>query len=296
MGSMPENNANSSDERPKESVEAYAVELTVGEAARYLGVSVRTLHHWDKVGLLCPRWRTMADHRLYEEADLARGQHILIYREAGMPLAEIAKVLDEAVTIRQQRAHLIRQKHLLEQQQHKLNRMLSAVDELLALSARKDNQDMSTDKQTDADKKLSTDEIKDILGDNWDPAYQDEAEQRWGNTEAWQQSQQKQQSMGKEDWQQVKEEQDRLVEALAQARAGGVEPGSEEGNAIAERHRATVAQWYDCPHARQVILARMYTQDERFAQTYRGHADYLLQLVEKNAQQHGVDLNNLASD
>ncbi|MGO3773832.1 MerR family transcriptional regulator, partial [Corynebacterium variabile] len=72
--------------------------LTVGEVAEILGVTVRTLHHWDQIGLASPSERTWSDYRLYTATDLARLQRIAVYRELDMPLAEIAALLDDPDT------------------------------------------------------------------------------------------------------------------------------------------------------------------------------------------------------
>jgi len=57
---------------------------TIGEVARMSGVTVRTLHHYDEIGLLEPRRRTEAGYRVYDEGDLRRLQQILFYRELGL--------------------------------------------------------------------------------------------------------------------------------------------------------------------------------------------------------------------
>ena len=62
---------------------------TVSELAKMAGVSVRTLHHYDQIGLLKPSSRTAAGYRLYEQPGLLRLQQILFFRELGLPLAEI---------------------------------------------------------------------------------------------------------------------------------------------------------------------------------------------------------------
>lgn len=82
-------------------------EFTVSQAADFLGVTVRTLHHWDAKELLVPETRTWSDYRIYTDEDLARGQRILVYRESGVPLAEIAELLD--ATGSDERTHLLRQ-------------------------------------------------------------------------------------------------------------------------------------------------------------------------------------------
>lgn len=63
---------------------------TVGEVARHAGVSVRTLHHYDAIGLLRPAGRSAAGYRHYDRGDLERLQRILTYRSLGMGLAAIA--------------------------------------------------------------------------------------------------------------------------------------------------------------------------------------------------------------
>lgn len=68
---------------------------SVGQVADFAGVTVRTLHHYDKAGLLSPSDRSPAGYRLYGEADLVRLQQILFYRELGFPLDEIASLLED---------------------------------------------------------------------------------------------------------------------------------------------------------------------------------------------------------
>lgn len=83
----------------------------VGEVARLAGVTVRTLHHYDEIGLLRPTGRSAAGYRLYDRADLERLQQILCYRELGFELDKIAAILDDPDTdpvdhLRRQHEHL----------------------------------------------------------------------------------------------------------------------------------------------------------------------------------------------
>ena len=66
----------------------------VGELAKQTGLTVRTLHHYDEIGLLSPSHRTAAGHRLYVEDDVARLQQIASLRNLGFPLEEIRDVLN----------------------------------------------------------------------------------------------------------------------------------------------------------------------------------------------------------
>ena len=64
-------------------------DMTIKEAARLGGVSVRTLHYYDEIGLLCPNAVTEAGYRIYGEVELMRLQQILFFRELGFPLKKI---------------------------------------------------------------------------------------------------------------------------------------------------------------------------------------------------------------
>jgi DNA-binding transcriptional MerR regulator len=66
----------------------------VGELAELTGVSIRTLHHYDRIGLLCPRRYSEGGHRLYAEAELLRLQQVLTLRFLGFPLKQIGELLD----------------------------------------------------------------------------------------------------------------------------------------------------------------------------------------------------------
>lgn len=67
---------------------------TVKEVSRITGVSVRTLHHYDAIGLLKPTAVTEAGYRLYDDAALERMQSILLFRELQFPLKDIKRILD----------------------------------------------------------------------------------------------------------------------------------------------------------------------------------------------------------
>ena len=256
-------------------------DLTVGRVADLVGVSVRTLHHWDAIGLVRPSGRSWSRYRLYDAEDVARIHRVLVYRELGLALTQIGEILDDPSV--DPREHLQRQRTLLEERIRRLERTARAVDEMIE----------RTDMTHENGIRLSAEEQARIFGADWDPAYQDEARERWGGTEAWKQSAARTREWGPEQWQQVKDELETVESALADALARGIAPGSEEANALAERHRATIARHYDCTRSMQVVLARMYTDDPRFAAHYderaEGLAAWLRAVIEENARAHGVD-------
>lgn len=249
-------------------------ERTIGEAAELLGVTSRTLRHWDHIGLLQPSVRSWSDYRFYTAADLERAMQILVYRSAGVALKEIAELLDSPADAA---SHLQRQRELLVDKIGHLHRMVRAVDELI-------------EQEKDMGKDMSMAEKIELFGKDW-PGYQEEAEQRWGDTPEWEQSRQVQQNMTKGDWIAAKEEMDAFTAALADAASREVAPGSQEGDQLALRHRGSIGRWYEVSPSKQVLLARMYVSDERFNDTYQGHAAYLLTLVESRAEKDGVDLS-----
>lgn len=254
--------------------------LTVGAASSLIGVSVRTLHHWDHIGLVGPSGRTSTGYRLYSADDVARIHRVLIYRELGFSLTEVGKILDDPSV--NESAHLEKQRKLLAERIDHLQQMVCAVDQMMEARA--------------VNKKLTPQEQSEIFGQDWNPEYQREAEERWGDTHQWEQSQQRAAGMSKDDWQRTKAQSDQLNQELAQAARDGIEPGSEQANQLAEQHRASIGQFYDCTHSMQVCLATMYTQDPRFTEYYDnlepGLADWLYRTVAENARANGADPDN----
>jgi len=116
---------------------------------------------------------------------------------------------------------------------------------------------------------LTAEEQVEIFGTTaFTEEYAAEAQERWGDTDAWRQSQQRTASFTKADWLQIKAEGDTLVSDLAQAKRDGVEPGSVRANELARRHRASIERFYDCSTEMHMGLAQMYVVDERFTRYY----------------------------
>lgn len=239
-------------------------DYSIGEAAEILNVTTRTLRHWDQVGLLVPGWRTWADHRLYTDADMERALQILVYREAGLRLGEIGELIDAPGTAAEK---LRRQRGVLVDKIGQLHRMIRAVDELL-----QEGKDM------DINDKIS---------------HFEEARRRWGDTPEWAQSQEASANMGADEVAEVRRGQEEFVDRLVDAAERRVAPGSAEAAELVAAHRESISGWYEVTMSRQVILARMYVDDERFDAAYRGQSRYLLALVEGQARREGVDLDDV---
>ncbi|WP_138760198.1 MerR family transcriptional regulator [Modestobacter altitudinis] len=249
---------------------------TVGELARLAGVTVRTLHHYDRIGLVRPSARTSAGYRSYDGRDLDRLQQVLVYRELGFPLEEVATLLDhpDADPV----AHLRRQHQLLRARLERTQAMVAAVEK--EMEARQ----MGI--------QLTPEERFEVFGDV-DPAqYDAEAEERWGETEAWAESRRRVSSYGKDDWLRIKAEAADVERRLAEALRDGVPADSPRALDLAEEHRRHISRWfYDCPPEMHAGLGRMYVEDERFTAHYEqlapGLAQYVSTAVQANAARQG---------
>lgn len=225
---------------------------TVGQVAETYGLTVRTLHHYDEIGLLVPSERTPAGYRLYTDADLERLQQIVVYRRLELPLEEIAALLSSGDAV----AHLRRQRE----------RVMTRLDEMHDLVAAIDN----ALEKTMNDQPMTTDDMRELFGEGFDD-YQAEAEQKWGDTDAWKESQRRTASYTKADWVQIKAEGEAVEKALADAFRAGLPADSTEAMDAAEQHRQQVDRWfYDCPPEFHRHLGDNYVSDPRYVATYDG--------------------------
>ncbi|WP_328990792.1 MerR family transcriptional regulator [Kribbella sp. NBC_01245] len=251
--------------------------MTVGSTAALVGVTVRTLHHWDAIGLVRPSERSHSGYRLYSPADVARIHRVLIYRELGMPLDGIGDLLDAEAP--DATAPLRQQREQLAERISRLQGMLNAVDPMI--------------EATSAGILLSAEEQVAIFGTDWQPSWVAEAHDRWGDTPQWAQYAERSAHRTAEDWQQIAENTSVLTADLAAAKRAGVTPGSAEGNALAERHRASIGMYFDCSHSMHVCLGRTYVNDPGYAAYYNaiepGLNSWLRGIINANARSRGVD-------
>lgn len=254
-----------------------ATKRTVGEVAKLCGVSVRLLHHWDEIGLVRPSARSEAGYRLYAEEEVVRLQRALIYRSTGMPLAEIGEVLNSPAN---EAEHLNRQLQLLTQSAEELNDKIKIVTSMLEGLMEKNE--------------LTAEEKAALMGKSWAPEWEKEAEKRYGNTKDWATNQERFSSMGAEDWQEFGRATADIEGRLAKACASGMNPESQEAAELADEYRLVLSKWhFEITPSKHVILARGYTDDERFAMYYNdqqeGLAAWVRTAIEHNARLYGID-------
>jgi MerR family transcriptional regulator, thiopeptide resistance regulator len=240
------------------------VSYSVGQVADLAGVTIRTLHHYDEIGLLSPSGRSAADYRIYEDPDLERLQQILFYRELGFTLEQIATIVDDPHT--DAVGHLRQQRGLLTERIKWLEAMVTAID-----------QEMEAKK---VGIQLTPEERFDVFGDFYPEDYAEEAEQRWGDTEAYRQSQRRVATYTKEDWLKIKAEGEEVLSSLVAVFTTGSAPDSDEAIAAAEAHRQHISRWfYECSYEIHRGLGDMYVNDNRFRAHYDALAPGLAQFI-----------------
>ena len=227
--------------------------LTIGETAQLAKVSVRTLHHYDKLGILSPSARTEAGYRLYDTDDLERLHRVMVFRELGFSLDEIGRIVadpefDRTEALRAQRS-------LLAEKARRTEAMIEAIDAALAA--------------TEGGTEMSDQERKDMFGelfDGFDPAeYEEEVQERWGDSDAYKQSAARTKRYTKADWQQIKDEGEAVTAAYIALMDAGVAPDSPETFEAASNHCAYFSKWfYDCSPEMFGNLGVMWVADTRF--------------------------------
>lgn len=248
---------------------------SISEAAAFAGVSTRVLRHYDEIGLLQPSGRSRAGYREYSDGDLLTLQRIVGYRELGLGLDDIRRLLTAAPT------EAVEQ---LEQQEAVLTAAVERLTNQLQFVTK-------TRKGRKMGVNLTPDEMRDVFGDHDPTEYQEEAEQRWGNTDAYKESHRRTNSYTKDDWARHSAESGAVELAFVAAMQAGLAPESDEAKAAAERHRLLIDTWfYPCSYEMQTGLAEMYVMDERFTAHYdkraEGLAVYVRDAIIANALDH----------
>jgi DNA-binding transcriptional MerR regulator len=237
----------------------------VGQVAHLSGVTVRTLHHYDEIGLLSPTERTSGGYRVYTDADLQRLRRILFYRELGFALDDIATILADPAS--DAAAHLRRQHRLLRERIERLQSMVAALEK--EMEAHQMGMQLTPEEQFEV---FGTDQV----GAEW----AEEAEQRWGDTDEFRESQRRAATYTKDDWIRMRDEVAAINQNLADAMTAGVSAGDPQAMDLAEDLRQHTGRWfYECGYDLHRRLAQMYVDDARFGRNYDDLAPGLAQYV-----------------
>ena len=217
------------------------MKMQIKEFAEFTGVSVRTLHYYDEIGLLKPASVDRASgYRFYDENSLLRMQEILFYRELDFPLKSIREILSSANYDREKA--LSEQKKLLVLKKQRLDRLISAVDDAM--------------KGANVMKAFDNSEFE---------KYKAEAKEKWGKTDAWKEHSEKTGSYSKDKWQSAEDGLNAIFKAFAECKAVGNDICSESAQALVAKLQGYITEnFYTC--TRQILsgLGQMYVMDERF--------------------------------
>lgn len=254
---------------------------TVNKLAKMAGVSVRTLHHYDAVGLVRPGTRSASGYRLYGEKELLRLQQVLFYRELDMSLEEIGRILDEAGF--DLVAALETQKRLLAARAGRIARLIDTVDRTIG--------------RLKGENMLSDEELYEGFAKDEVAGIKREAEERWGSTDAYAQSKARVSRMSKEDWARVKAEGQAIDDEAAAAMARGEKPGSAADgeqsatvDALMARKLEHLRSFYEPSAEMFAGLGRMYVEDERFKKHYEDIAHGLAQFLRRAMEAYSKKL------
>ncbi|MFE6976524.1 MerR family transcriptional regulator [Streptomyces sp. NPDC057682] len=252
---------------------------SVGQVSAFAGVTVRTLHHYDKAGLLSPSGRSHAGYRLYGEADLARLQQILFYRELGFSLDEIAVILKDP------QANALEQ---LRDRQRRLGEEIARLKRLTEVAER-----AIEVQQTGV--ALTPQERFEVFGEiAFDLSYATEAALKWADSEGQRTSMARAAAHTKEDWRRLMGEATAWRGELLAAFDEGEPSDGERAMDLAEEHRLHISRWFtSCPPDMHRRIADDFVADPRaFAlvvppsRQRPGLAAYLGRAVHANAARH----------
>lgn len=217
---------------------------TVKEVSRITGVSVRTLHHYDAIGLLRPTKITEAGYRLYDDTALGRLQSILLFRELEFPLKEIRDILERPG---------FNPTDALEDQIHLLELRKDHLEELISHAR--------------------TIQKTGVISMNFKPfdtakidSYAAEAKEKWGKTEAYQEYEKK--TAGQSKGQQ-KADGDALMSLFAEiGKLRHLSPEAPDVQAAVAGVQAFITEhYYNCTRQIFAGLGQMYVADDRFRQS-----------------------------
>ncbi len=240
----------------------------VKDVADIAGVSVRTLHHYDNVGLLKPATASRAGYRQYSATDLIRLQEILFFRELGFTLGEIKEILDHPSYDR--RGALLTHKKVLREKNVRIVRLIRAVDKTLD--------------SMEGGSAMSNEEMFGAFDEATIEKYKKEARERWGGTEAYKESERRTAKYTEADWEKINGDSDAIHRRLAEIMEAGKAPSDSEA-------QEQVGQWFDhinkyfytCTRELFKGLGDMYVSDPRFTKIYEnikpGLAEFMKQAM-----------------
>ena len=224
--------------------------VQIKEFAVFTGVSVRTLHYYDEIGLLAPAYIDKnSGYRFYDESSILRMQEILFYRELDFSLKSIGEILsspnyDKSKALKEQKQLLILKKERLE-------RLILAID-----SAVKGANVMTAFDNSEFEK------------------YKAETQEKWGKTDAYKEHAERTKNYSKQKWNDLAEGMDHIMAEFALCMRKDESPDSTEAQNLVKMLQNHITEnYYVCTNEILAGLGQMYVADERFRNNIDKHAD-----------------------
>ena len=218
--------------------------MRISEVAKLTGITVRTLHYYDEIGLLKPSEITEAGYRLYSREDLEILQQILFFRELDFPLSQIKEIMNNPNYDKEEA--LKKQKELLIQQRQRIEGLIKLIE-----------------KRIEGDNNMSFKEFDMNEIEENKKKYAKEVKERWGTSKAYEESEKKTSGYNKEKWGDINQETSEIFKGFAELRNS--DPGSEEVQELVRRWQKYITDnFYTCTNEILSGLGLMYVEDERF--------------------------------
>ena len=238
--------------------------MKINDVAKLTGITVRTLHYYDEIGLLKPSKITDAGYRIYDEKNLETLQQILLFREMNFPLSEIKEIISNPKFDRIDA--LEKHKNLLIKKRQRLDNLINLVNNTI-----KGENDMSF-KEFDMTEIEATKE-----------KYAKEVKERYGKTDAYKEYEVKTKNYDKDKWNDVNTEANEIFKTFADNKDKA--PESEEVQELVKRWQDCITNnYYNCTKEILASLGLMYVNDERFKENIdkcgEGTAEFMSKAIE----------------
>ena len=223
--------------------------MQIKEFAIATGVSIRTIHYYDEIGLLTPAYvDKITGYRYYDENSILRMQEILFYRELDFSLKSIKEILTSPNYDKNKVLH--EQKELLILKKERLEKIIFAIDAA-----------------------MEGENVMSVFDNSEFEKYKNEVKEKWGQTEAYKEHSEKTKTYSKEKWNNLASGMDEIMTMFSVCMKNGNEANSKEAQELVRKLQNHISEnYYHCTNEILVSLGGMYVADERFKNNIDKHA------------------------
>ena len=219
-------------------------DMKINEVAKLTGITVRTLHYYDEIGLLNPSEHTESNYRIYSRNDIERLQQILFFKELDFPLSKIKSFLSSKNY--DKTFALAKQKELLVEKRNRLNGLITLLDEILK-----------------GENEMSFKEFDNSKSEKMKEDYVKEVKERFGGTKHYTEFEEKSINYTKKDYAELAKKSESIFEEFSAIKSEN--PASEKAQELVLKWQNFITKhYYKCDKTILLGLSEMYVSDERF--------------------------------